>query len=82
MSEPSSRPSFGQIYRQQYREMSSSSTSKAFRVIRPLTLAICVLLGVLFHHSVVIDIILGALAVLVLAGTVIWSRTHRRGEAQ
>ena len=81
MSEPSSRPTFGQIYRQQYREVSSSSTSRAFRVIRPLTLVICALLMVLFHHWLVIDIILGALAVLLLTGTVIWSRMHRQGEA-
>ena len=81
MSEPTSRPTFGQIYRRQYREVSSSPTSKNFRFMRPVILVICALLAVLFHHSAVIDIILGVLAVLLLAGTVIWSRMHRQGEA-
>ena len=82
MSEPSGRPTFSQIYRQQYREVSSSPTSKAFRFIGPVILLICALLGVLFRHSGVIDIILGGLAVLLLAGTVIWSRAHRQGTAR
>ncbi len=82
MSEPSSRPTFGQIYRQQYREVSSSRTSKAFRFIMLVTLVVCALLGVLFHHSPVIGIILGGLAIVLLAGTVIWSRMQRRGAAR
>jgi hypothetical protein len=79
MSEPSSRPTFGQIYRQQYRQVSSSRTSKAFRFITPVTLAIS---AVLFRHTAVAPVILGALAVLLLAGLVIWSRIHHRGEVR
>jgi O-antigen/teichoic acid export membrane protein len=79
MSEPSSRPTFGQIYRQQYRQVSSSRTSKALRFISPLVLAIC---AVLLRHTAVAAVILGALAVLLLAGLVIWGRIHRRGEVR
>jgi hypothetical protein len=77
MSEPSGRPTFGQIYRQQYRQVSSSRTSKAFRFITPLVLLIG---AVLFRHSVVAAIIMGGLAILILAGVVIWSRIHHQGE--
>ena len=79
MSEPSSRPTFGQIYRQQYRQVSSSRTSKAFRFITPLVLLIG---AVVFRHSVMVAIIMGALAILLLAGVVIWSRIHHQGEMQ
>lgn len=79
MSEPSSRPTFGQIYRQQYRQVSSSRTSKAFRFITPLVLLIG---AVVFRHSVMVAIIMGGLAILILAGVVIWSRIHHQGEMQ
>jgi hypothetical protein len=79
MSEPSGRPTFGQIYRQQYRQVSSSRTSKAFRFITPLVLLIG---AVVFRHSVMVAIIMGALAILILAGVVIWSRIHHQGEMQ
>jgi hypothetical protein len=65
MSEPSSRPTFGQIYREQYRQVSSSRTSKAFRFITPLVLLIG---AVMFRHSVMVAIIMGGLAILILAG--------------
>jgi hypothetical protein len=35
---------------------------------------------VLFRHSVVAAIIVGGLAILILAGVVIWSRIHHQGE--
>jgi hypothetical protein len=79
MSEPSGRPTFGQIYRQQYRQVSSSRTSKAFRFITPLVLLIG---AVVFRHSVMVAIIMGGLAILILAGVVIWSRIHHQGEMQ
>lgn len=79
MSEPSSRPTFGQIYRQQYRQVSSSRTSKAFRFITPLVLLIG---AVVFRHSVMVAIIMGGLAILILAGVVIWSRIPHQGEMQ
>jgi hypothetical protein len=77
MSEPSSRPTFGQIYRDQYRQVSSSRTSKAFRFITPLVLLIG---AAVFRHSVMVAIIMGGLAILILAGVVIWSRTHHQGQ--
>jgi hypothetical protein len=77
MSEPSSRPTFGQIYREQYRQVSSSRTSKAFRFVTPLVLLIG---AVVFRHSVMVAIIMGGLAILILAGVVIWSRIHHQGE--
>jgi drug/metabolite transporter (DMT)-like permease len=79
MPEPSGRPTFGQIYRQQYRQVSSSRTSKAFRFITPLVLLIG---AVVFRHSVTVAIIMGGLAILILAGVVIWSRIHHQGEMQ
>jgi hypothetical protein len=79
MSEPSGRPTFGQIYRQQYRQVSSSRTSKALRFITPLVLLIG---AVVFRHSVMVAIIMGGLAILILAGVVIWSRIHHQGETQ
>jgi hypothetical protein len=79
MSEPSGRPTFGQIYRQQYRQVSSSRTSKAFRFITPLVLLIG---AVVFRHSVMVAIIMGGLAILILAGVVIWSCIHHQGEMQ
>jgi hypothetical protein len=77
MSEPSSRPTFGQIYREQYRQVSSSRTSKAFRFVTPLVLLIG---AVVFRHSVMVAIIMGGLAILILAGVVIWSRIRHQGE--
>jgi hypothetical protein len=79
MPESPSRPTFGQIYREQYRQVSSSRTSKAFRFITPVVLLIG---AVVFRHSVVAAIIMGGLAILILAGVVIWTRTHRQGEMQ
>jgi hypothetical protein len=79
MSEPSGRPTFGQIYREQYRQVSSSRTSKAFRFITPLVLLIG---AVVFRHSVMVAIIMGGLAILILAGVVIWSRIHHQGEME
>jgi Flp pilus assembly protein TadB len=74
MSEPASRPTFGQIYRQQYRQVSSSRTSRVFRFISPVVLVVC---AVLLRHSTMVAIILGGLAVLTMAGVLIWARNQR-----
>jgi Flp pilus assembly protein TadB len=74
MSKSSGRPDFEQIYRQQYRQVSASRTSRAFRIIFPLIL----LIGVIFAHSLVVSIILGALAVVLLTAAIIWTRKQRR----
>jgi Flp pilus assembly protein TadB len=76
MSESPSRPTFGQIYQQQYRQVSSSKTSRAFRIISPVVLLIC---AVFLRHSPVVSITLGAVAVLLVAGVIVWSRMHRHG---
>jgi Flp pilus assembly protein TadB len=76
MSEPPSRPTFGQIYQQQYRQVSSSKTSRAFQIISPVVLLIC---AVFLRHSPVVSITLGGVAVLLIAGVIVWSRTHRHG---
>lgn len=77
MSEPPSRPTFGQIYRQQYRQISSSKTSRAFRIISPVVLLLC---AVFLRHSPVVSITLGAVAVLLVAGVIAWSRMQRHGD--
>jgi hypothetical protein len=77
MHESPNRPTFGQIYREQYRQVSSSRTSKAFRFITPVVLLIG---AVVFRHSVVAAIIMGGLAILILAGVLIWTRIHHQGE--
>lgn len=76
MSEPPSRPTFGQIYRQQYRQVSSSRTSRAFRIISPVVLLVC---AVFLRHSPVVSITLGGVAVLLIAGVIVWNRMHRDG---
>jgi len=71
---PPSRPTFGQIYRQQYRQVSAGKTSRAFRIIFPLTL----LIVAIFVHSLVVSIVLGALAVVLLTAVIVWSRKQSR----
>jgi Flp pilus assembly protein TadB len=78
MSVPPEKPSFGQIYRQQYRQVSSSRTPRAFRIITPVVLLVA---AVFLYHSPVIAIVLGALAVLSLAAVIIWSRKQQHNAA-
>jgi hypothetical protein len=61
MSQSPERPRFSEIYRQQYRQVSSSKTSRAFRWITPVVLlAVAAMAAVLTHgHSTVLPIILG-----------------------
>lgn len=73
MPKPLPRPTFGQIYRQQYRQASSGKTSRAFRIISPVVL----LIVAVFVHSLVVSIILGGLAVLLLTVAVIWTVNQR-----
>lgn len=74
---PPARPSFRQIYRQQYRQVSSSRASRVSRMAFPLVFLV---VAVLAHHRPVVSIVLGALAVLLLAVVIIWSRGERRDE--
>ena len=81
MSQSPERPRFSEIYRQQYRQVSSSKTSRAFRWITPVVLlAVAVLAAVLGHgHSTVLPIILGAGAVVLLVVLIVLMRRQRRG---
>lgn len=74
MSESPGRPTFGHIYRQQYRQASPNKTSRAFQFITPVILVIC---AVIFRHSLIVAIVLAGLAVLLLAGVIMWSRRQR-----
>ena len=74
MTEPAGRARFWQIYRQQYWQVTSSKTGKALQIIRPVSLVIAV---ALFPRWPVASIILGSLAVLLIAGSIIWSREQR-----
>lgn len=65
-------PSFRHIYQDQYREVSSNNTSRAFRIITPVVL---IVVAIFARHSAVISIVLGALALLLIAGAVICSRS-------
>lgn len=74
MTEPAGRIRFWPSYRQQYRQVSASKTGKAWPIIRPVSLVIAV---TLFPRWPVVSIILGGLAVLLIAGSIIWSRKQR-----
>ncbi len=74
MSESSGKPTLGQVYRQQYEEVSSSKTSRAFRFISPLVL----LIGAVFlRRWPMASIIMGAAAIFILAVVVIWTLRRR-----
>lgn len=74
MSEQPGKPTLGQVYRQQYQQVSSSKTSRAFRIISPLVLLIC---AIFLRHSPAVAIILGSAAFIILAVAIIWSRRQQ-----
>jgi amino acid permease len=78
MSESSGKPGFRQVYRQQYREISSSKPSRALRFITPVVVLVVAIFG---FHSAVVSIALGALAVILFAVAVVLSRRQRRNRA-
>ena len=79
MPESSERPSFSETYRQQYRQVSGSNTSKAFRWITPLVLLVAAVLGitVAHGHSAMLPVILGVAAVLLLIVAVVMGWRQR-----
>lgn len=78
MPEPAGRPRFSETYRQQYRQISGSKTSKAFQWITPLVLLVAAILGVtLSHGHSVLPIILGAAAILLFVATFVLARRER-----
>jgi glucose uptake protein GlcU len=74
MPEQPGKPTLGQVYRQQYQEVSSSKTSRAFRIISPLFLLIC---AIFLRHWRLAPIILGAAAVLIFAVAIILTLKRR-----
>ena len=66
---------FKDIYREQYRQVSTSRTSQVFRFVGPV-IAIAVVL--LSRHNAVLQIVFGALAVLLFVGGIVLSRRQRR----
>jgi hypothetical protein len=77
MPEMRGKPTFGEIYREQYRQVSSSTTSRVSRVLAPLSLVVSAWLGVKFH-TMVIPIILGAVAIVLFIVTFVVTRRRRR----
>ena len=77
MSDERPRPSFRDVYREQYREISSSKTSRAFRIVAPVVLLIGALIAL--RASVVFTIVLAALAVVCFVAALVLSRRQRRG---
>jgi hypothetical protein len=73
MSAPPEKPRFWQIYREEYRKVSASAATRAFRIITP---AVLLIVAIASRHSSVILIVLGVLAGLLVAGAVIWGRRH------
>ena len=61
MSEPAGKPRLSEIYREQYREVSASKTSRAFRWITPVGLLVVAALGVILGRGAhdILSIILG-----------------------
>jgi Flp pilus assembly protein TadB len=81
MPERTERLSFRETYRQQYRQISASRTSRAFRIITPAVFLAVAVLTRLTHHSPVIAIVLAALAAVLLAVTIGLTRRQRRNPA-
>jgi Flp pilus assembly protein TadB len=75
MSASPEKPSFRQIYREQYQKDSASKTTRAFQFITP---AVFLIVALFSRHSPVVLIILGVLAALLIAGAIVWSRRQRR----
>lgn len=80
MSEPAGKPHFREIYREQYREVSSSKTSRAFRWITPIGFAVIAVLEIVFGHGDrhFISIILGTVAAMILVGVIMYAVRRRR----
>lgn len=82
MSEPAGKPSFSEIYHEQYREISASKTSRAFRWIRPIVFLIIAVLAVVLGragHEILSIILGGAAVVLFVALIVVIRRQRSRG---
>jgi FtsH-binding integral membrane protein len=78
MSVPPERPSFRQIYLDQYRKDSASTTTRVLRITSPVGFLI---LAVFARHSPAIAIFLGVLAVVLFVVAIAWDRRQRRNRA-
>jgi glucose uptake protein GlcU len=83
VSESPERPRLSEIYREQYREISASKTSRAFRWITPIVLLIVAVLAVVLGHGghAILTAILGAAAVVLLVATVVLTLRQRARES-
>jgi len=82
MSEPAGKSRFSEIYDEQYREISASRASRAFRWIRPIGFLVIAVLAVVLGRRghEVLSIILGAATVILfLALIVVMRRQRSRG---
>jgi Flp pilus assembly protein TadB len=82
MSEPAGKSRFSEIYDEQYREISASRTSRAFRWIRPIGFLVVAVLAVVLGRGghEILSIILGvAVVVLFLVLIVVMRRQRSRG---
>ena len=93
MSGPQERPSFRQIYRQQYRRQRAASTSTTARIVSGAVAVIVVIAFLLLfrtpllpfnaRHSPVVALILGVLAAVLFAAmiAVIVRQRHHEGHS-
>jgi tellurite resistance protein TehA-like permease len=79
MSEPAGKPRLSEIYREQYREVSASKTSRAFRWITPVGLLVVAALGVILGRGAhdILSIILGGGALVIFAVLIVIMRRQR-----
>ena len=79
MSEPAGKPSFSEIYHEQYREISASKTGRAFRWIRPIVFLVIAVLAVVLGRGghEILSIILGVAAVVVFVVLIVVMRRQR-----
>jgi Zn-dependent protease len=78
MTGPVHRSRFSETYRQQYRQISGSKTSKVFRWITPLVLIAAAILGrTLSHGHSVLSVVLGVAAVVLIVVALVLGRRER-----
>jgi Flp pilus assembly protein TadB len=75
VSRPSQRQTFGEVYREQHREVTSSRTSKVFRVLTPL-LFLAVAIGLITISSVG-AVVIAVVGVALLVAAILLGRRER-----
>jgi hypothetical protein len=79
MSGSPEKPRLSEIYHEQYREISASKTSRAFRWINPIVLLAVAVLAVVLGRGghAILTIALGTVAVALLVATVVLTLRQR-----